>query len=378
MLISLTGCWDYRPLESLSFTVGIGVDQEETGEFIMTMQFINTQGSSGGKQSHLTEHPIYQGKGKTIQDAFSQATLHVPHYVFMANTQVVIIGENVAKQGLKQTLDYLYRFQNLRPDFSIVIARHQKAKDLLQVTPHLSNGSSEKISSIARKMEQGKTFSIGTHLTFLNLLTNISTPDKGYVLNSFKVFGNTKIGKTIRNTESIQPPAQLSPTGLAVFQNDILQGWLTIPESVGYNYILGTAHLVPETLSCSRNKKVLGQVVTSTSKRSVKRIGSRLHARVKVQAKVYLTGIACKKELSPENITSLEIGFKKQIEHHMRQTMHQAQHKFKLDIFDFSNAFAHSYPKEWLYVQKKWNAYFTKMKVTYDVHVKIEHIIKNI
>ncbi|MGQ7198831.1 Ger(x)C family spore germination protein, partial [Escherichia sp. HC-TM1] len=99
------------------------------------------------------------------------ATLNVPRFVFFANTQVVVIGENLARKGIQQVLDYLYRFRSMRPDFALVIAKQQKAAHLLQLIAPVAELSSEKMVNVIRKMYQGKTLTVGSHLDFFNTLT---------------------------------------------------------------------------------------------------------------------------------------------------------------------------------------------------------------
>ncbi|MGQ0441061.1 Ger(x)C family spore germination protein, partial [Bacillus sp. B-TM1] len=104
---------------------------------------------------------VYQGKGGTIDEALSRATLNVPRFVFFANTQVVVIGENLARKGIQQVLDYLYRFRSMRPDFALVIAKQQKAAHLLQLIAPVAELSSEKnLNEIQRSAFFLDTFSV--------------------------------------------------------------------------------------------------------------------------------------------------------------------------------------------------------------------------
>lgn len=370
LILLLSGCWDYRPLETLAFSAGIGIDKEKE-TYIVTIQFLDPDENSTTNQKNLKKKLVYQGKGGTLDEALSRATINVPKFVFFANTQVVVIGENLARKGIQQVLDYLYRFRSMRPDFALVIAKQQKAAHLLHLVAPASELSSEKMVNVIRKMYQGKTMTVGSHLDFFNTLTHINAPYEGAVLAGFQT---TQANN--RNYTSKQE--QISPTGLAIFHKDTLLGWFSLSESIGYNYIMGTAHLIPESISCSRIKSITGEVFESKSEKNVYQKNSKFYARVKLKVKLYLTSMGCKMPISPKNISLLESQFAKRIEQEMRQTVDRAQHTFHSDIFDFGNTFSRSSPEKWLSVRKKWKTYFVRMKVTYDVHVDIEHATNNI
>lgn len=377
MAFVLTGCWDYRPLETLSLAMGLGIDRDKDG-YVVTIQFVNPEEVASNNQTERAESPIYQGRGPTIEEAISHITLNTPNYVYFAHMQVVIIGEGLAKIGLKETMDYLYRFNNMRPDFTLVIAKNKKAADLLQVTSNLSKVTAEKIASVVRKMYQGKTLTIGSQLDFFNIMTHMISPYEGMVIGGFQLYGNTNEGKTGYNLETLIPQARIYPTGLAVFKNDVLQGWLTIPESIGYNYIMGTAQLVPEYIMCTNKKKISARILDTKSNTKVYKRGHTIQAHVQLKANLYITGVEYEKRLSPQTLSQLEKKFAQQLEIKMRNTMKKAQKTFRLDIFDIGDTFSRSYPSEWEKVKRKWKDIFPNIKVTYDVQVKTVHITNNV
>ncbi|MGR5897519.1 Ger(x)C family spore germination protein [Bacillus cereus] len=102
--VLLTGCWDYRPLESLSFASGLGIDRDKHG-YIVTVQFANPEEIAGNSHTDRPEAPIYQERGKTIGEAVTRLTLNVPHYVHFSNLQLVALSESVARKIAKKRLN---------------------------------------------------------------------------------------------------------------------------------------------------------------------------------------------------------------------------------------------------------------------------------
>ncbi|MDA2639201.1 Ger(x)C family spore germination protein [Bacillus cereus] len=375
-LFFLTGCWDYKPLERLSFASGIGIDQDQKG-YIVTIQFVNPEEIAGDSHTERPESPIYQERGKTIEEALARLTLNVSHYVHLSNLQVIILGERVAKKNIQDVLEYIYRFHSIRSDFKLVIAKQQKSSDILKVVSPLSKVTAEKIAKVVQKMEEGSTMTVGSKLNFFQLIKQMNTPHEGFVITGFYTYGKHKNKEIIHNTDTLTPQAQVFPTGLAVFKRNRLQGWLTIPESIGYNYIMGTARLVPETVMCSNQNTVTGYVVNTKSKITIERKRQKIQPHIQLQVTLQLTDVGCKHRLSPAYLAQLENKFAYQIEKKVKTTMHVAQNTFHADLFGLGDTFSRSNPDLWR-KEKNWEKTFSNLLITYSVNVNIVHVSNNI
>ncbi|ANS52215.1 spore gernimation protein [Bacillus thuringiensis] len=376
LLVLLTGCWDYRPLETLSFASGIGIDRDEHG-YMVTVQFANPEEIAGNNHTERPEAPIYQERGKTIEEAVTRLTLNVPYYVHFSNIQLVALGESVATKNIQEVLEYIYRFNNIRSDFKLIIAKQQNAADILQVVSPLSKVTAEKIANVVQKMEDGTTMTVGAKMNFFHLITQMNSPYEGFVINGFHLRGKKYHKSTIRNTEILNPQAQVYPTGLAVFKNNHLQGWLTISESIGYNYIMGTARLVSESIMCSKQKKVSAYVSHTKSQIKVYNKEKRVRPHIQLQVTLQLTEVGCKQRLSPAYLDQLEKKFERQIEKKIQGTMQVAQKKFHVDLFGIGDTFARSHPNLWK-KEKNWGETFSKLNMTYSVKVHIVHVTNNV
>ncbi|HFF3743237.1 TPA: Ger(x)C family spore germination protein [Bacillus cereus] len=376
VLFLLAGCWDYRPLETLSFASGLGIDRDKNG-YQVTIQFANPEEIAGDNHTERPEAPIYREQGKTIEEAMTRITLHVPHYVHFSNIQVLVLGEEVAKNNMQEVLEYMYRFNNIRSDFKIVIAKQQRATDLLQIVSPLSKVTAEKIANVVQKMEEGSTMTLGSKLNFFQLITQMNTPHEGFVINGFDIHGDQNKKKTLHNTDTLIPQARVSPTGLAVFKQNRLRGWLTISESIGYNYIMGTARLVPESVMCSKRNRVTAYVVNTKSQITVHKRKEKVQPHIQLQVTLHLTDVGCKQRLSPTYLAQLERKFAKEIQQKVEKTMYTAQHTFQVDIFKIGDTFARSYPDLWK-KEKHWEKTFSNLHTTYSVKVNIVHVTNNI
>ncbi|MBG9826527.1 MULTISPECIES: Ger(x)C family spore germination protein [Bacillus cereus group] len=372
----LTGCWDYRPLETLSFASGFGIDRDKHG-YIVTVQFVNPEEIAGNNHTDRPEAPIYQERGQTIGEAVTRLTLNVPHYVHFSNIQLVALSESVARKNIKEALEYLYRFNNIRSDFKLIISKQHKASDILRVVSPLSKVTAEKIANVVQKMEDGTTMTVGSKMNFFHLITQMNTPYEGFVINGFRIRGNLKYKETMHNTETLTPKSQVYPTGLAVFKKNQLQGWLTIPESIGYNYIMGTARLVPEFVVCSKQNKVSAEVIHTKSQIKIYNKTKKLQPHIQLRVTLQLTEVGCKQRLSPAYLSHLEEKFEHKIAKRIQTTMQVAQKKFHVDLFGIGDTFARTHPDLWK-KEKNWEETFSNLNITYSVKVNIVQVTNNI
>src|SRR3954447_26200013 len=100
-MIMLTGCWDKTELKELGIVMGIAVDKNsDTGDYILTSQMLRP--SALNTQSSSSEPPFEKvvTTGKTIYEAIRKANLEFDRKGFYAHNKVVLVSEDIAKEGL--------------------------------------------------------------------------------------------------------------------------------------------------------------------------------------------------------------------------------------------------------------------------------------
>ncbi|MGR5897518.1 hypothetical protein ACT7C8_00980 [Bacillus cereus] len=112
----------------------------------------------------------------------------------------------------------MYRFNNIRSDFKLIVSKQHTASDILRVVSPLSKVTTEKIANVVQKMEDGTTMTVGSKMNFFHLITQMNTPYEGFVIHGFRIRGNPKHKETMHNTETLTPKSQVYPAGLAVFK----------------------------------------------------------------------------------------------------------------------------------------------------------------
>jgi spore germination protein KC len=113
-ILCLCGCWDRQDIKDKSFVVGVGVDVykeniELTVELISPMKQAESMGGSGGGKS---KNIIYSAVGTGLSDCMSKLQGKISRKLFWQHNGVILIGENFARQILKQASIILLVTQN--------------------------------------------------------------------------------------------------------------------------------------------------------------------------------------------------------------------------------------------------------------------------
>ncbi len=130
------GCWSKRELTDLAFIIAVGIDKRD-GKYMSTFQIVNPGNVAGATQrgggSAGLPVALYTSTGDTLVEASRKASKQISRIPYYSHTNLVVIGEELAKEGIQQIFDAVERNPQFRPAANIIIARKQTAKQLLSV-----------------------------------------------------------------------------------------------------------------------------------------------------------------------------------------------------------------------------------------------------
>jgi spore germination protein KC len=135
----LTGCWNYREIDSLSIVAGVAIERDpESGGYILFIEIIEP----GGKEQ-AAKSKIVASRGKSMFDAARNTIDASGKRLFWNHAQLVIVSEEIAKQGILDVLDWFYRDAEPRLTLRMVVANGASAKDIIT-----SDGLTNEIRSL--------------------------------------------------------------------------------------------------------------------------------------------------------------------------------------------------------------------------------------
>lgn len=335
-MLFTTGCYDYIELNDLSIISGIGIDKENN-EYKITYEILSEQKSSQESQNAL----IVSGTGKTIAEAFNNATKEVPKLTFYPHLKVVVLSEEFANEKMYDFIDYILRSPRIRNEFYMVIAKDCKANDIFT-----KKGKDIKI--VSTQIE--------------SMIKNNPRRANNAAPYAFEEIAEDFLDKKIDPVmSSISLKEQkLSIDGLAVFQDYKLKGILSSDESYSYNILKNNAKDIQYNFSCGNDKNITLTIYDAEP--GIEIINDKVKINVNVIASIaeYNCDNSLKK---PETYDYFNNKYNKEINNHLKKFYQNILNK-KTDVLGISNTY---------YIKKRKNIDWTKLDYEINTNLKINN-----
>jgi spore germination protein KC len=349
----LSGCYNRRELNELAIAIGMAIDYKD-GKYSVTVQVIDPNSASARKPaSGSTPVIIYNTKADSVFEAVRKMTTISPRKIYFSHVRIIVIGEELARKGIGESLELITRDPEFRSDFHIVISKETEAKKVLSVLTPLENYSAQKLFDSLAVSE--KAWAPTNAIEFDALISDMLTYGKGPVITGVVSKGNVDEGSKMENVEKTQPIAKLIFSGLGVMNGDKLVGWLDEVESKGYNYIIGEVQSTVGPIDCPKKGKVIIEVNNVKSSIKGKFVNGKPKIKVDLNYEVNVGEVLCKNLslTNPKHIEILEKNTEKRNVEILKTSVKKAK-KLGVDIFGFGAALYRANPKEWHKIEKEW------------------------
>ncbi|KRF07136.1 hypothetical protein ASG89_17460 [Paenibacillus sp. Soil766] len=371
ILMLATGCWNRKELDEISIATAIGIDKKGDN-YSISVQLLNTDeitSTKGGNQ-RMPVVTLQLSSGNTIFESFRKLTTSSPRKILSSHLRILVIGEDVAKEGIANVLDLLSRDHELRSDFNILLARNATANDILQVLTPLEKIPANKLYSSLISSE--KNWGVTTNVDLHQLIYDLVDAGKDPVLSSIHIKGDSLKAKSRENLSSVLPPATLEYKGLGVFHRDHFVGWLTDRESKGYNYAINNIKSTVIALPCQQSKGLMSiELMSSRSKLKVKFVDNQPRVFINLRAEANIGEVACELDLnSTKTIQAIEEQLNEEIKGTILDSVAKAK-SYKSDIFGFGAAIHRANYKQWHLMKDNWDQTFAHLPVEVTVQSKI-------
>ena len=148
--------------QKYSVVLGVGIDKKDD-EYEVSTQILTSKSNQG----FLESLQVHSAKGKNMLDAVEELSLHLGRISGFGNTSVIVFCEEVAKEGIAETLDFFIRSKRLNGNPFIVITK-DNAKDLLSDIAKIDESFNYSLNSLANLNQDFMNGSIITLNDFLN------------------------------------------------------------------------------------------------------------------------------------------------------------------------------------------------------------------
>lgn len=379
----LSSCIETTETKDLAMVTTIGVDLEDE-QVVLTCEISNPIYSSEADGASSASYSVVfaQGRGDNLFDAIRDTYLHFERELFFSHAKVLIIGEELARGGIIQHLDYFIRSDEPRENMKILVAKESKAYEVMGIMGELSGSGGGYIREMLNMFSyNGKTINISLG-EFYRYYYGINNEPVIGVVQKEERRGVPGERKKTGPTRTI-----LTIGGGAVTKRDSLIGYYSPDEMLGFNFIVddikggAITFTLPDKLN--NDKSVIGNqgpftsidILKSKTQKDIQVRDGNLHLDINVKLRASLIEENRAVDLDSEEIIGLlEDSCSREVEKIISKTLDKGQREFKQDNFSIGEDVHHKHPELWKEIAEEWDDIFAQMTYSVNVETKIAKI----
>jgi len=325
LILLLTGCYDQKELNTIAIMTATEINKIDD-EFVVNTQVVNPQ-SSDKTVNVQAPFVIYEGRGKTIHEAYRQIKLQSSRYLYPNHMEILIINQTLAQEDVSQIIDLFLRIPDVRTEFYVLIGKND---NILNITTPIDDISA---TSILDTMEtNNKYLGITNFVTFNDFANMQLNKNLEIILPSIEAVNYTEESETISNTEKTKIKSLYKLGNLAIFKDNKLEGYLTEDESTTYNVIKNKAQSILITYECEKDKYMTVEATDIKSDISTK----NKEINIKVEMTGNINETMCSIKLNDEkNIKKIEKDLKEYIKNKIETSINNIRINYNSDVFGF-------------------------------------------
>lgn len=347
-----TGCWNYHELNDLAITTGIAIDMKDD-KYIVSYMIANAKKSQGESNKQEASSVVYSGTGESISSAYMDLNSKNSKIPYISHLEVIIISEEVAKNGVINIIDFLMRNPESRKEFFIVLSKGTTASSILETLSPLESFPSQNVANnIVSNQEDQSTIIVEQYSDFVSKLLKEGIHP---VLSGVEIEGDKEEGKEQASLESSTPSSSIKIDTIGIFKNDTLVGWADHDETIGINILNNEVGSVLLESKCDDEymAATLTNIKTSTD---IEFEENNPKIKLNVIAEGALVEINCKRNIEEiEVINELKKQFENSLKEMLVNSINLTQKKYNSDIFGYGEMIHKSNFKKWNEIKDKWD-----------------------
>lgn len=360
IMVTLTGCYDNREIEDLTYVVAIGIDEADNNMFNLTFQTAVPKSITTG-EGETTD--IKSFKTDNFLSGFRKTGRYLSKKINLSHTKIIVVSEEIAKKGLLPFLNGLQNYMELRPNVNIIVAANGAKNYIESLQPKLSANPTKYYDMMFKSYQTD--FRVPSSQLGDYLYRTRSTGSQPVTI--YTEVDNTVVESKKPETDKPEEGAgeekkSMSIKGLAVFNRDKMKGSLNAEETSLYALMTGSIDTIKLEVKdpLDERYKILSNVsLDRSSKTSVQVYGDKpqinielnLHADIEaVQSNIIYSDTAKLQKVQKE--------YEDYLKNEMNSLLSKASNTYKSDIFGFGQIAKKNYSSVSQWEQIKWHEIF--------------------
>lgn len=357
----LSGCWDNHELDAMFIITGVGLDatKDDPNQMDISLQIGETkQGAAGSGEAEAggEENSTFLMKvtSDTMLNGMMKLNRESSHKLLLHHNQVLLLGSDLAGQGVKKRLDMFLRDQQGRMEVPVVVV----------------DGRAEE--ALSAKLEQDKISGIFLS-RMLNDLAGVSEKYRVRMLDfaSCLLDGTSSPTVPLVKVTKEGEKQKVEFSGMAVFKGDRMIGRLNSDEAVGYIWSTETVRRSVVEAGGDPGKAVF-RIARMNCKRSVTlRRDGVVGVALSVSAELKIDELSGFDGMTIDRAMPV---LTRMAQDEIRQKIlggFEAARRLDADIYGIGEAVHRGYPKEWRAMKGRWDKIFREIEPDVEVEVRL-------
>lgn len=354
----MAGCWNYREISSLSIVAGMAIDKDGQGKYKITIEIVDMH--EGGREPKIKSKRL-ESYGDTILDAVRNAIKLNSYRLYWGHAEVVILSQEVAKEGIVQIIDILDRDAEPRLSIDLLVSKEKTAGELL---------SAQSVTTEIRSYEMNQ---------MLDSQKSVSKAPKIQVYEFINALSGEGISPILPAVHLVitegEETSELS--GTAVFKRDKLVGFISEDETKSLLFITDKIKgglLVLKENSESNHATITLEIFKNKTKVKPVYSNGKVSMDIEITTKVALDEHGANKNLTDEKGSLLlKRDAEELLKTNIKKVIQKLQKDFDADIFGFGKTIREDMPSLWKKIGPDWNHIFKNIDVNVDVNIEIKN-----
>ncbi|HEX3048442.1 MAG TPA: Ger(x)C family spore germination protein [Bacillota bacterium] len=350
LLLSTSGCWDVRDVNSMAFAVSIGIDQPadpSTAKYKVTLEFANPVPGKPIPQSLISS-----AEGQSIHQAVQRIQASISRTISFSHLRVLVVGELLARErDFKDISNYLMKNPEVALRLRLLFIEGDEARGLFSIKPKYGQLLASELVAMGELQQQLSLVRTNHFYTFWLNLKN----SNGTALASRAILKDEK--KTFARE------------GAALYKNWKLIAWLDGADAQAANWLVQKTRAVVVTNDGGIS------FTYQVSKTDTQITPEMKDGKLSFLVKVATVGMVMEEtggdlDFSKEkNIKKVETLFTKTIKQQIESAISKSQRQLQIDYLGFGKTFKQYQPK--IFKSLNWPEVYPKIPVTVEVHCKV-------
>lgn len=382
---ALSGCYDNNEIENLAYVMAIGIDEADSNSFNLTFQTAVPKsisgsggGGGGGESTEITSF-----KTDNFISGLKKANEYLNRVINLSHTQIIVISEKVAKEGVIAFLNGLQENMEIRPDVKIIVSAEGAKKYIESIQPKLTTNPAKYYDLLFKSYETD-------FLVEYTQLEDFLLRTKDYGAQPVAIYTETdkaidegsksKDQEGDKKTEGEDKKVgddkkNIVINGLAVFNKDKLVGKLEPNEATLFSLLTGSNRGVKIEVTdpfdsrfkvlgnVAREKASYNKVVINNGKPEINE-----YLRLSVDIQAMQNDVDYN---TPDKTAKLKKAYEDYLNKGFEKLFSKVTYKFKSDIFGYGELAKRNFMtiKEWK--NAKWSEIFPGAVYKYKIDLRI-------